>query len=231
MNKTKIRLSILAFLFPFLLFSQITPDSLIGTYAGERWFKWEEDTEWTIFADTVYVTNINNCWLMALVNNASMGGIYIGGGGSRPFETSYSFCNGNVGNYIHRFHSGDSLSIIYDEISPPPPDDHVSSTRFFSEKISSDILINTENLEKNNDRITIYPNPFTNLLNIKMDLKSNTFDQCIVKMFDVNGNELYIYSSRNNNQLLINTKSLALGFYTLQIIQNNSIKSYKVIKI
>lgn len=229
MNKKKIKLSIVIFLFPFLLFSQITPDSLIGTYAGERWFKWEEDTEWTIFADTVYITEINNCWLMALVNNASMGGIYIGG--SRPFETSYSFCNGNAENYIHRFHSEDSLSVIYDEISQPPPDDHVSSTRFFSKKISSDILIHTEDIEKNNDRIIIYPNPFTNHINVKIDFQSDSFDECIVKMLDINGNEVMIKYNQNNNQLSINTEVLAVGVYTLQIIQNNSIKSYKVIKI
>ena len=227
MNKTKIRISILAFLFPLFLFGQITPDSLIGTYAGERWFKWEEDTEWTITNDTVYITSVNgnNCLMISIANHPWMGGTWV------PFETTYDFCFGNSVNWYKRFYANDSLKIIYEDVSPPPPNDHVSSTRFFSKKISSDILINTEDIKKNNDRITIYPNPFTNLLNVKIDFQSDSFDECIVKILDINGNEVMIKYSQNNNQLSINTEVLAVGAYTLQIIQYNSIKSYKVIKI
>jgi len=205
MNKKKIKLSILFLLFPFFLFSQITPDSLIGTYAGERWFKWEEDTEWTITNDTVYITSVNgnNCLMISIANHPWI--------------------------WYKRFYANDSLKIIYEDVSPPPPNDHASSTRFFSKKISSDILIHTETLKKGD--LSFYPNPFNKQLTIRMNLQENVKNHFLLKIFDVNGNEIKIEYRLSNNQILINTESLTSGLYTLQIIQNNSIKSYKVIKI
>ena len=59
-------------------FGQIEPDSLIGTYAGVRWFRWHEDPNWTIHNDTVYITDINgnNCRMIAITDDPWLGGTW-----------------------------------------------------------------------------------------------------------------------------------------------------------
>ncbi|MCK5764948.1 MAG: T9SS type A sorting domain-containing protein [Bacteroidales bacterium] len=206
--------------------SQITPDSLIGTYAGVRWFKWEEDTSWTIFNDTVGVYQINSdCILWAVSATSSMGGIYIGG--MRPYKTEYGFCQGNVTNYIHRFHPVDSLIIQYNDISPPPPNYHPSSTRYYGVKISDSILVNISDQIISEKLINIYPNPFTDHLHLQLPLSH----KCDIKIFDISGKELYAFTENNIKNLTVNTTALVPGVYILQLVINNNMQSYKIVKL
>lgn len=211
-------------LFPSLSFSQITPDSLIGTYVGERWFKWEEDIEWTIFQDSLGISSINGCWLNAYTTISSMGGIYIGG--NCPYETSYEFCKGTSTNYIHRFHSQDSLTILYNDISPPPPNYHLSSTRFYGVKISDSILVNVIEMSDNLLHINIFPNPFSNHITIE----SKEIFGVEVRILSLNGSLLSTYMIKDEDNLLVETKSLPPGIYILQIISGEFVKSFKIIK-
>ena len=128
MNLNKgILVTFCALIYMFDCKAQMSPDSLIGTYIGEYWFKWEEDIEWTIQNDTLYVTNASeDCWMSAY------GMIYHADG--TQYETAYSFCNGNSTNCYSRFFSGDSIEIVYNDISQPPPNYHLFSTRYMERK-------------------------------------------------------------------------------------------------
>ncbi|MDT8394676.1 MAG: T9SS type A sorting domain-containing protein [Bacteroidales bacterium] len=207
-------------------FSQITPDSLIGTYAGERWFKWEEDTEWTIFQDSVGILNINGCWLFAYTPYTAMGGMYIGG--TRTFETAYNFCQGSSINYIHRFHSYDSLTILYNDISPPPPNYHLSSTRFYGKKISDSILVNIINTSNNFAQLNIYPNPFNDHIIIETEKLSDVQ----VRIINSSGKIVNLTTTqKGENNIWIDTKTVSPGIYVLQLISGKKINSFKIVKL
>lgn len=199
---------------------QITPDSLIGTYAGEHWFKWEEDEEWTITNDTAYIITIdsNGCWVTSS---------WYGVGGTTHFETHYSFCYGNSDNLFTRFHPVDSLTIVYDDISQPPPNYHIYSKRFYGIKISDSILVHTVD-RYNIERLTrINPNPFTDHLFIRLPISQNID----IKMIDMGGNELFAFTKNKTNNITINTSSIVPGVYILQLIINNYMQSYKIVKL
>jgi len=202
------------------IFSQITPDSLIGTYAGEHWFKWEEDLEWTITNDTAYIFSIdsNGCWVTFS---------WYGVGGTTHFETHYSFCFGNSDNLFTRFHPIDSLTIVYDDISQPPPNYHIYSKRFYGVKISDSILVHTTDQFIIKTFISIYPNPFIDKLDIHLPISQ----KCEIKIVDMSGNELYSFTKNNTNNISINTSPMTPGVYILQLKMNNYMQSYKIVKL
>lgn len=214
-------IAVLAFFHCLCLSSQITPDSLIGTYAGERWFKWEEDTNWTITPDTLYVIDIHtkSCYMDVLYSNGSSGTPW--------YETSYYFCHGNSSNFFDRFHSNDSLTSIWDDYSPPPPNYHVRSKRFYSKKISDSILVNIIEKPDFNEQVKIYPSPFTNHLHMQLSISQ----KCEIKIFDINGKELYALTKYNIDNSTINTTALVPGVYILQLVINNKMQSYKIVKL
>ena len=221
---------ILLVLLPHILMSQIEPDSLIGTYAGVRWFKWEEDIEWTVFEDTVGIININGCWLDALTATTNMGGIYIGG--TKPFETAYNFCQGSSTNYIHRFHSQDSLTIIYNDISPPPPNVHISSTRFYGEKICDSILIKIRENNRNDNKLKAYPNPFTTSTTIEYELDGKSRIQ--ITIYNSLGNMVYETEDRmmppGNHSITWSSGFLPQGLYFAMLRSEDGVSVVKMMK-
>jgi hypothetical protein len=208
---------------------QITPDSLIGTYAGERWFKWEEDTNWTIFDDSVGITQIEGCRLWSVVNNLSMGGIYLAG---NPFyETEYDFCLGNSSNDFHRFHSTDSLTIVYRYISPPPPNYHPLSVLFYGKKVSDSILVSVEKISTNELPLKNYPNPFTTTTTIEFELQK--MYTVHFKVYNVMGE--VVYQKENHfdpgpHHISWSPGSLPAGLYFGVLKFNDNVEVVKLLK-
>jgi hypothetical protein len=203
--------------------AQIQPDSLIGTYVGEYWYS-EWNNPWEIFEnDTVWVYSIDteNCTLEFGRSFNEPFGYF---GGLKDFETAYDFCNGTSLNFYKRFYGSDSLAMRIDNISPPPPNYKPVSIRFYGKKISSDILtvIHSIPLESN---CILYPNPFQNEINIAFkDLKNRS-----VRLLNADG-KIVFYGDVTNQNYLIPTNTLSAGMYLLQIITNDSIDNFKIIK-
>ncbi len=221
----KKNLLILCFIIlPGFLFSQITPDSLIGTYAGEYWFKWEEDTTWTISNDTVFIVEINqNCAMtMTLMYfHPWLGGTWI------AYETSYDFCYGNSYNLFYRFHSDDSLTIFYEGVSMPPPNYHVSSTRWYGTKISDSILVQVNEVKSDIQQSKIFPNPVSH----KLYIQTSSNQSYGLQIFDMFGNEIINQSIANTKLKSISTEGLVPGVYILRLHFENMIQSFKIIKV
>lgn len=215
-------ISLLGFLLVigYNLICQITPASLTGTYAGEHWFKWEEDLQWTITTDTAYVYSIdtNGCWATTA---------WYGTGGTSFFETHYYFCYGNSENLFTRFHPTDSLTIVYDDISQPPPNYHVYSKRFYGIKISDSILVSMDDQIINEKLIKIFPNPFTNHLCILLP----EYQELTVQIFNLNGKIQFQSIAKNTKQLRINTAAFISGVYILQLVSEEKIRSFRILKL
>ncbi len=73
-------------------------------------------------------------------------------------------------------------------------------------------------LEENSDKLFIYPNPVTNILNISKEID--------IKIYDMVGN---LIISENKTQQ-VNTTNLPSGIYNLNISYNNKIINNKIVK-
>jgi len=217
---TKIIVSTLLLIVSLCNYGQTKPDSLKGTYVGNYWFKWNEDTAWTIKNDTAYVISIDtsNC-----IINDFYKILYLPSGGE--YETSYSFCNKNLPNWYKRFFSDDSLMVIFNEVSMPPPNYHVWSARFFGKKISSEILVGISDNISYDLKLELFPNPFNNFITIK-----NIRKNCMLRIIDLTGKVIFKQEIKSQNALQINTDQILKGLYILQITTSNAITTFKIMK-
>jgi pectinesterase len=96
------------------------------------------------------------------------------------------------------------------------------------------VNINFETLAVNdlkNNKLLVYPNPFTDQVTIAMDLKSNS--EVEVKIYDVNGRVLKTIRSSEKkglNNLTIDTKDLRTGIYFYNLKTNSGESTGKLIK-
>jgi hypothetical protein len=197
------------------LFGQLTPDSLNVYYIGEKWFKWEEDTSWTITIDTLLVTDANegcHCNMEGLIYN-----------GENAYHTDYSFCYGNLINWYKKFYCGDSLRIVYDDISQPPPNVHYFSIRFYAKK--SDMIIGIDGFEVDKTLIKISPNPYDDELIIEPESSSKKY---IVELLNLQG--VVLLSNELHKRLVLQTDHLTTGIYLLKISSGTDVFIHKVIK-
>ena len=185
--------------------SQITPDSLIGVYFGECWFKYDEDSIWKISPSTYTVESADS--------NCFMNGYGCSHIKYSEYETGYNFCFGNSSNWFVRFYGGDSLKIVFDHISPPPPNYHPYSGRFYGKKYTT-ISINTPGLKV--PKIKIYPNPSNNHVTIETQLTNLN-----IEIFDLNGRLVHSHNSLRR-QSEINVSHLEKGLYILKIYYKDS---------
>ena len=101
---------------------------------------------------------------------------------------------------------------------------------YFQYKISSSnggvvsVGINENSISSNN--LSIYPNPTSNILNIKMNA-SNT---ATAKLININGQVVYTENVANKINATINMNAFAKGIYTLQIVSDKGVETKKVIK-
>jgi hypothetical protein len=93
------------------------------------------------------------------------------------------------------------------------------------------IVPNTVSLDEiSSSEITIYPNPFSNSLFIKVNELNDGISSFFI--FDVTGKKIIseINSSAKNGLYEINTSALPVGIYFLQITQNNKNITKKIVK-
>ncbi|MDD3877451.1 MAG: endonuclease [Bacteroidales bacterium] len=76
-------------------------------------------------------------------------------------------------------------------------------------------------------QIKVYPNPFTDYLNLESLTEKST--PCKIEIFSINGT--LVYSKTECLPLSISTKSLAQGIYTLLVSKKNYTERYKLIKL
>ncbi len=85
--------------------------------------------------------------------------------------------------------------------------------------------IKSVSFKGDNDKITIYPNPTTNIATI--NLSNNQFNE--INITDVNGKIVY-QSSVNNSLIQIDLSNFPIGVYFVQLINEEGVKSLKIIK-
>lgn len=86
-------------------------------------------------------------------------------------------------------------------------------------------LISAIQENRPNDKFIIFPNPFTNQLNIKIEESIES-----IEIFDMNG--LKVLTSQQRTELVeLNTSSLNNGIYLLRITTKHHIYSKKLVKI
>lgn len=78
--------------------------------------------------------------------------------------------------------------------------------------------------ELNNDKITFYPNPVNEILNI-----SHTKEISNVLIFDLSGKQVYTQSI-NNKHAQINVAHLAKGIYIVKAESAGEVKTFKIVK-
>lgn len=91
--------------------------------------------------------------------------------------------------------------------------------------ISTVGLIESEN--KNNNSIQIFPNPSNGFVTIAND---NNFLNATIKFTTIEGALVYQKENVNVSSLSIDLNTIAIGIYFIQIIEQNRISNYKLIK-
>jgi hypothetical protein len=79
--------------------------------------------------------------------------------------------------------------------------------------------------EKNNSNVSVYPNPFTNSISIRI---ANNEKIEKIRIFDSLGKVIYL--EQNSNKNTINTEGLNSGVYFIEVITDKSIVFKKIIK-
>ena len=87
-------------------------------------------------------------------------------------------------------------------------------------------LVNQEsNVIESVNSVIIYPNPFSDKINIEFASDFET-----IHIFDFNGRELNVQKTVLDNKLILNTSNLARGYYFIRIMDIDGIKTMKLIK-
>jgi len=77
--------------------------------------------------------------------------------------------------------------------------------------------------------LNIFPNPFTDELNISF--LSESTNSGIIQIFEINSKKKYQSNFGNLEKFKINTSTFLQGFYTLKIVIDNKVINKKIIKI
>jgi ligand-binding sensor domain-containing protein len=80
--------------------------------------------------------------------------------------------------------------------------------------------------ERNENKLTVYPNPFTD----RITIKGNENLEACVSVFNVMGNLLMEESCTGKNIIELTTENLAKGIYFVQIAAKDKITAYKIVK-
>ena len=79
---------------------------------------------------------------------------------------------------------------------------------------------------KNENTLTVYPNPFTDWIVIK----GNRDIEACITVFNITGNILLEENCKGKSEFHINTTNFQKGSYFVQITSNDNITAYKIIK-
>jgi hypothetical protein len=95
------------------------------------------------------------------------------------------------------------------------------------DSIISDYIIYKKTESMNNNTFNIFPNPINDFVHIN-NLK--TQDNYIISIFNLYGNKVFEKEIRNSENANFNLESLKAGLYLMEILTNNLIESFKIIK-
>ncbi|MFO7829407.1 MAG: M14 family zinc carboxypeptidase [Bacteroidales bacterium] len=89
--------------------------------------------------------------------------------------------------------------------------------------------VNVYDLQNVSPLVKLYPNPFTEFLNI--DVNSQFNDDFLIKIFNIQGQKLYEGKYKNTKKVSLNNlNQLLKGIYIIQIVTADSIQSEKIVK-
>ena len=83
----------------------------------------------------------------------------------------------------------------------------------------------------NINEVKVWPNPFNTDLNIGYNVESDV--TITISMMDMNGRQLntqLVKAQKGYNSLSINGSELPAGMYLINLIQNNEVKTFRVVK-
>ncbi len=131
---------------------------------------------------------------------------------------------GTFPNCCDKFYSIDSLSIICDDATPPPPY-QTSSNRFYGERISNKIT----NIRELGDskQVKIYPNPCNDILNIECKILNEEVQLIIIDML---GREIKNEDILVDKEIKLNVSDLKKGVYFMQFRTSKTTLTRKLIK-
>lgn len=139
------------------------------------------------------------------------------------FDLKYiNLSNGNNVN-MTRFEAQDCFELICVQV-----DDAEYSTLNWlnipaSAQFNEDCQLNTSLSYLKETNLAIYPNPSSDIINLRSDDKIENFE-----IYDLNGSKVTVNIEQNQS---INISTFNNGIYFLRIKSNEEIKSYKFIKI
>ena len=140
-------------------------------------------------------------------------------GGTSPYAGTGAFSNINAGNYIYKITDANgctsSKTIII--IQPASRPVNGQSTTLSSTAISNTLLT-----------AVVYPNPSGAAFNLQVSGGSS--EKLAVTVSTVDGKLLYAATGNSNHNYLFG-ESFATGLYLVKVIQGNTIKIMKVVKV
>ena len=206
-------------------YGQVPADSLVGVYAGERWFANPIGSPWEITPDTVYVTSIDtaSCIAYKYSWSGSLGTFGV-------FYTLYSYCNDPYPDDGYTlFYNDDSIRMIFDNLVSPPPNPMWFSRRFYGKRIPGSIYVGIKENQVG-EEMNVFPNPAGDEINIQIP---DVFGIAYVSIYNIKGRivkSLEINKHTSNNPILLNTENLPGGLYLVNISINNRNFNTKFIK-
>ncbi len=137
-------------------------------------------------------------------------------------ENTVSLTFPETGKY-YEFFSGDSIEIssVSQSIALAAGEYRLYSTRKFSE---ARVVTDIESISVAENNIRIYPNPVVSVLNISAKDEIDA-----IRIYSLNGQQLYCNNNIASSETKINTKAFAPGVYFINIVQNNQAITQKVV--
>ena len=90
------------------------------------------------------------------------------------------------------------------------------------------VMIVKSSHEAENKNISVYPNPFSSVVHVKMNYEIS--GNIELKIIDLAGKPVYVERTPAEEIIQINLNSLYRGIYILKIRNNNNQSNYKIIK-
>lgn len=97
---------------------------------------------------------------------------------------------------------------------------------FTAKATSTNTLLDINQIALNNNAISIYPNPATNILNVNV----NGSDISAVQIVDLNGRQVFSKSFSNLSEAQINVNELSTGMYLINITSGDNTVTKKFLK-
>ncbi len=216
--KSKLLL-IISLTIAFKLFSHTPADSLVGIYAGEKWYANPAGSQWVITPDTIYVYFIDSTICKAQWWSSSISSV------NAIYCTDYFSCyNPNPQSPYLKFYSNDSIRCIVN-YSPQPYPHPPTAYRLYGKRIpgSNGLVGVHENMPEAGFKV--FPNPFSDEVTIEA---GNSVVLGVI-IYSITGKQVYQNAGKIPDR--INLSFLENGLYVIGIETDKGIAFKKLTKI